>query len=119
MAETLIDTLLALQSRDADAIRIRGEMDGIRRERSAREEVLKRYETDVASLRDEQIRIKKEIDDAVDVADKDPYPVPEDALKNVYANVDAQIPWWRQEGQSIADLNPKQEWGDYSSSEKE
>lgn len=62
MAETLIDTLLALQSRDADAIRIRGEMDGIRRERSAREEVLKRYETDVASLRDEQIRIKKEID---------------------------------------------------------
>lgn len=61
-------------------------------------------------------RIKRDIDAALDVADKDPYPTPEDCLKDVYADkaLEQRIPWWRLEGNQLSELNPQKEWGEYS-----
>ena len=65
-------------------------------------------------------RITKELDEAVEIAEQDPYPTAEDCLKGVYADEEAddavvgKIPWWRVEGQELTNADKPREWGDYS-----
>jgi len=61
-------------------------------------------------------RVRKEVDDATDVAERSPAPEPLDALRGVYANPPAEQPlWYREGGASVVDSHERPEaWGTYT-----
>ena len=61
-------------------------------------------------------RVRKEVDDATDVAERSPAPQPLDALVGVYANPAAAQPLWYREGSgSVVDSDERPEaWGTYT-----
>ena len=61
-------------------------------------------------------RVRKEVDDATDVADRSPAPQPLDALVGVYANPAAEQPLWYREGSgSVVESHERAEgWGTYT-----
>ena len=63
-------------------------------------------------------RVRKEVDDATDVAERSPAPEPLDALRGVYANPPAEPPLWYREGSgSVVDSHERPDsWGTYTAS---
>jgi pyruvate dehydrogenase E1 component alpha subunit len=64
-------------------------------------------------------KIKEELDEAVQLAEKEPFPEPTECLKNVYDNgindlIVGKIPFWRKESLDNTNLDKPREWGEYS-----
>jgi pyruvate dehydrogenase E1 component alpha subunit/2-oxoisovalerate dehydrogenase E1 component alpha subunit len=61
-------------------------------------------------------RVRKEVDDATDVAERSPAPEPLDALRGVYADPPVELPlWYRQDGDSVVESHERPDaWGTYT-----
>jgi TPP-dependent pyruvate/acetoin dehydrogenase alpha subunit len=64
-------------------------------------------------------RVRQEVDDATDIAERSPAPEPLDALRGVYANPAAEQPLWFREGSmGVVDSHERPEgWGTYTAND--
>ena len=71
---------------------------------------------DAASIDDVDDRVRREVDDATDIAERSAPPQPLDALVGVHANPPVQQPLWFREGtESVVDVHERPEgWGTFN-----
>lgn len=78
--------------------------------------LLEEFEFEPAQLQSIDDRVRTEVDEATDEAEKSPPPDPFDALEGIYAAPSRERPlWYREGGAAVKSHERAEDWGTYSS----
>jgi TPP-dependent pyruvate/acetoin dehydrogenase alpha subunit len=84
-----------------------------------RKRLIEEFDFKPADLDGVDDRVRAEVDQATDQAEKSPAPAPLDALEGIYAEPSRDRPlWYREKGAVVESHERPEGWGTYSASKK-
>jgi TPP-dependent pyruvate/acetoin dehydrogenase alpha subunit len=100
-----------------------GEIERWARENDPIDRYIKRltdeFRFDAADIARTDERVRQEVDQATDEAEKSPFPQAQDALEGVYADPPREKPLWFREGGAVVESHERAEgWGTFSATKK-